>query len=192
MAWPKLVENNRVEAPAPDAPADEAAYIEIQDQLRGVLKARRFDATAIFLPQTASTWTHQYTGAAGLDWYWVCSTASQRMVAHLPLREGEKIVDIDVIYQDSSTNGGEIALYSKQRIAVGSIANLNASVKVADLDVAPVGNPWNQGGAWYHRARTTINTVVAADYQYSVWVQSSTNAGGDTFVALIINPQFGN
>jgi hypothetical protein len=189
----KYVEDARVVTFAADTLIAHDTYLnEQQDQLRGVLKARRLDVTPLFIPKSGDTWVYQYTGAAGLDWYWVCSSASQRMQAVLPLREGEKIVDIDVIYQDSSTAGGEIALYSKQRIAVGSAAALNASVHVADLDVLPVGDPWNQGGANYYRVRTAVNVVVAADYQYSIWVQSSTNAGGDTFIAAIVNPQFGN
>jgi hypothetical protein len=193
----KLCEDNRVMTFAQDTEIPHDTYLnEVQDQQRGMFKGRWLNCTGCFNPDQN----------AGADvWYitndrsWIVSSAVSGfvMVAHLPLREGEKILNIDVTYKGSNQTGGSMELYSHQDIAVGNQAAENASVKIADLGANGAGgNPWQPAAnpLNYHRVRTAINTIVAADTRYYVKIAAST-AGGiiiDVFCALWVQVQFGN
>ena len=194
----KYCENSRVMTFAVDTKIPHDTYLnEQQDQIRGMVKARWLNCTSLFISENDGALNPTWLITNNYSLTTLTAAAGDPMVAHLPLREGEKIINIDVTYKGSNQTGGSMELFSHQDIAVGDQAAENAAVKIADLDAnAGAGNPWQPAvnPANYHRVRTAINTIVASDTRYYVKIVSSTGGGiaQDVFSALWVQVQFGN
>lgn len=187
-------QGNRVLTGAPDTPVSSAKWNQWQDEVIHALEARRWNHTPAFHADNAGSWVRAYTAAGNLEYYMATGAApnAEQMSAEIILPVDAKIIDIDVIYQDSSRNGGEIALYKQQLMAVGNAAAPSvATAKLFDLG-ASAPNPFNQGGANWYRVRTTVNEVIAEGYRYYVSVISSTTGAGgsENFYTLLVNAQF--
>jgi hypothetical protein len=193
----KLVEDADVVTFAPATPVTSAGFLNpLQAQLRATHKERELNCTSLFVPDNADANNWDLNWAAGPGPTWVVTgapPAGDDMVCWLPVRIGEKIVKTDITYLCNNQNGGEIALYERQGIAVGASAALINDASLFDIG-ENAANPWNPAAnpTWYHRVQTTVSTIVAAGYQYYVYVQAPA-AGGVVAVAdFRIHVQFGN
>jgi len=197
----QLPSGSRIIDFAADTPVKHDTFLNaIQDELIDALEVRPWDITNLLVPEYTGNWTFNYFGAAGLDWYWIVNAASagDRMMAVIPARDDETISKIHVIYKNSNQAGGEIALYSKQRMLVGDTEGagtpagnvLHTSVKVADLG-AQAPNPWQLGvGVGCFHVETAVAQLMDPGYQYSVWVEASTGGTSDQFLGLFLETQF--
>jgi hypothetical protein len=191
MAYSKLVEDLRIDAPAPDDAADEGAYIELQDQLRGVLKARTWDVTNNFIADSAGNWAYSAGTTTGS---WQSSTANAVITAPLDIREGEKITAFDItMLGNSAATGGLVELQERQLVTVAGNphAGYNTWASIAGTSVGGA-NPWNLGNQVYRITTSSLSIIAAAGYVYRVCIQKSNDGVAASFGNVTITSQFGN
>jgi hypothetical protein len=162
MAYNKLVEDQRIDAPAPDDPADEGAYIELQDQLRGVLKARwHSHFPAGYQTTGGADWV---LNQAGTTFKLLNTVANAIWITPIcGLRVGEKITGISVwISGDATQTGGSVYLYH----------GLHAAA-LTGVDVTNgVANPWAVGtGAGNATEYNTLGANITISENYIVLVR---------------------
>jgi hypothetical protein len=187
----KLVEDSRVMTFAQDSEVPHDTYLnEIQDQLRGTHKTLQvcIDSHA-FDEHDAGTGWHYDTS----NKYFETTAVGQTMFVGVPLREGQKITQVDISLYGSTTGAsgaGAIYLKKRQLITGTGNASLNAASSVQQIGGS---TPWSTNSLWDRITVSGLSYVIDTDYSYFFEITGPT-AGAYTarWADFIVTAQFGN